>query len=67
MDVTDGWVKDEGKLLLWIPDRLRRRFQATADIGIGEGIQERVLPKVDLEVLERYAGTRWIDIFKGDK
>ena len=67
MDVTDGWVKDGEKLLLWIPERLRRRFQATVEIGIGEGIQESILPKVDLELLERYAGTRWTDIYKGHK
>jgi len=69
MDVTDGWVKDDGgKLLLWIPERYRYYLKHNIAVWIRDGRLDNVPPVVDLGVLKEHSGTGWTSIYEeGDE
>ena len=66
MDEKDGWVKENGKLRLWVPEAYRHNIKRSIEVAIGESLQCKLTPKVDLEVLDRFSGRGWTAIYKGD-
>ncbi|TFK66216.1 WD40 repeat-like protein [Pluteus cervinus] len=61
IEVTDGWVKDGDKLLLWIPLRYREHFKPQLHFSIPARQSE---PEVDLACLYGYAGKQWTGMYK---
>ncbi|TFK66218.1 WD40 repeat-like protein [Pluteus cervinus] len=63
MEVTDGWVKDGDKLLLWIPQRYREHFERRVHFSIGAKPRS-IKPEVDLACLYGYTGKQWTGMYK---
>ena len=63
MDPTDGWVKNDEKLLLWVPQRYRENFRRNLALHFSIG-SSSFNPEVDLIKLRAYAGERWTDIYQ---
>lgn len=64
MDEDYGWVRDGGKLLLWVPLQYRSDIRNGTKVVIGAQGVDPVRPEVDYRTLFRYSGKRWTNIYK---
>lgn len=64
LDYTDGWVKDEGKLLFWVPVQYREDIRNSLVMDLGRGERKTLRPVVNLQTLLAYSGSRWTDIYE---
>ena len=62
---NDGWVKDQEKLLLWVPWQYRHDIKGGTRLVIGARSSDTIRPKVDHRRMLQYIGTRWKDIYIG--
>ncbi|KAF7794633.1 hypothetical protein EIP86_005770 [Pleurotus ostreatoroseus] len=65
MNKQDGWVKDGGELLLWVPPSYRSGFHTSARVVIGQHLPRAGALSVDYEKLLAYGGRNWVKIFEG--
>lgn len=63
----DGWVRDEGRLLLWVPLQYRHDIKGGTRLVIGAQGTHWVRPEVDHQKLFRYSGARWKNVFTADR
>lgn len=64
LDYSDGWVKDdEGRLLMWVPERYREDIKNNQKLVIGRKRHRAIRPIIDHERLMAYLEKGWTSIY----
>lgn len=65
LDGNDGWVKDdEGRLLMWVPDRHREDIKIRRKLIIGKKGCRTIRPTIDHERLMECLEKGWTNIYR---
>lgn len=65
--LDDGWIKDdEGRLLMWVPDRYREDVKNRRKLVIGRKGYRTIRPTIDHERLMDYLEKGWTNIYRSN-